>query len=74
MVSGWTIIRGLRLVVGLVLMWEGIRTGNFSLAVLGFAFALMPLLNVGCGSATGCAAQAKKPEGQEISFEEIKNK
>lgn len=70
----WTFIRALRLVVGLILIYEGIRAGNWGMTAIGVGFTLLPLMNVGCGTSTGCGVQTKRDVGQEISFEEIKNK
>ena len=51
--KNWNIIRLLRLVVGVFVIIQGIIAQEWLFVFLGGLFALMPLMNVGCG-ASGC--------------------
>ena len=56
----WNIIRLLRLLVGIFVMIQAVISGEWVFIFLGGLFALMPLMNVGCG-ASGCQIpQTKK--------------
>ncbi len=72
----WDFMRIFRLVIGIIVLIQGIQAGQWMLAALGGFFALMPLLNVGCCGASGCAtptARSTKKDAH-ITYEEIKAK
>lgn len=80
LMSGWNIMRILRLAMGAYALWEGFRTMQVVLIIAGFLLALMALMNVGCCGTT-CYSQpitrSKKPtdannQPTEITFEEVK--
>ena len=75
--TNWNIFRILRLALGLFLMTEAIRTGNWFMTVFAAAMIIMPLLNIGCGAGGNCAVPDQKPSGEhtdELEFEEVKSK
>ncbi|SJZ45934.1 hypothetical protein [Sediminibacterium ginsengisoli] len=50
----WNIIRLLRLAFGIFIVIRGILAGEWLLALAGVVLSLMPLLNIGCCSTSGC--------------------
>ncbi|HUH51277.1 MAG TPA: hypothetical protein VLZ11_04200 [Flavobacterium sp.] len=71
--KNWNFTRVLRLVMGIFIVVQGFINQEWFFVILGALFTLMPLLNIGCGSA-GCAVPKqttanKKPET--ITYEEI---
>lgn len=52
--QSWNLMRILRLGIGLLVVGQGIYAGDYLFVLLGGLFALMPLLNVGCGSSASC--------------------
>lgn len=72
--SGWSAIRVIRLVAGLVLLGEGIRIGDLAMALAGGIFAVLPLFNVGLCSTSSCAVPQKRNDNiEDVTFEEIKD-
>ncbi|MBL7788849.1 MAG: hypothetical protein JNL75_03315 [Chitinophagales bacterium] len=45
----WSFMRVIRLLLGILLLVQGILAHQWMVAMLGFGFALMPLWNLGCG-------------------------
>jgi hypothetical protein len=51
----WSFMRVLRLLMGVFLIVQGIVAHQYIAVILGLGFALMPLLNLGCGcSGSSC--------------------
>lgn len=70
-------MRIIRLVLGIVIIVQGIQAQQWMLVVLGGLFTLMPLFNIGCCSTTGCDTtyRARKTiEKEDITYEEVKSK
>ncbi|MCP2039023.1 hypothetical protein [Chryseobacterium sp. HSC-36S06] len=75
--TNWNIFRILRLALGLFLMTEAIRTGNWFMTVFATAMIIMPLLNIGCCAGGNCAVTDSKSSGsdaEEVEFEEVQSK
>lgn len=72
--KNWNIIRFLRLIVGVFVVVQGIISKEWMFVFLGGLFALMPLMNVGCGALDCQTPRYKntKEEQDEIHYEEIK--
>lgn len=76
--SQWNAMRIIRLVLGVVIVIQGLSTNDYAIALLGGLFTLMPLLNVGCCGTNGCSTtpiQRKRNTTsgtEDISFEEVK--
>lgn len=72
--SRWNWVRIIRLIAGIWVIAEGVRVGEWWFVGLGALFALMPIMNVGCG-ATGCAVPRSRTNPadrqQRITFEEV---
>lgn len=67
-------MRALRLVIGVLVLAQGLSTGEWIFAILGALFALMPLFNIGCGTTSQCASPSRNVGRQtnDTNFEEIK--
>lgn len=75
--KNWNIFRILRLALGLFLMTEAIRIGNWFMTVFAAAMIIMPLLNIGCCAGGNCAVPDSKSSGSdadEVEFEEVQSK
>lgn len=54
--KGYSILRWIRLVAGIIVIGEAFRTGEFIVSAIGFALVFMALTKVGCDPAgTTCA-------------------
>ncbi len=57
----WSFMRVLRLLMGVFLIVQGIVAHQYMAVILGSGFALMPLLNLGCGcEGSSCAINESK--------------
>ncbi len=74
--QGWNITRIFRLVLGIVILIQGVKANDWMFILLGAGFAAMPLFNVGCCSNGSCETPIRKTEAVEsqkdVKFEEIK--
>lgn len=52
--EGWNVMRLLRLILGIIIIVQGIQGSDWSFILLGSLFSLMPIFNVGCCGASGC--------------------
>jgi hypothetical protein len=51
----WSFMRIIRLFMGVFLIFQGIVASQYIAVILGLGFALIPLLNLGCGcSGSSC--------------------
>lgn len=78
--TGWSFVRGLRLVLGAVILVQSIVTKQYAIGLFGGLFMFQALLNMGCGMAGGCGMptrttnlNGKLTEG-EVEYEEVKGK
>ena len=72
--QNWTLLRALRLAVGLLLMAEALRSQNWFMTAAAEVFIIMPLLNIGCCNNGGCGIQADKVTAKpqkETDYEEV---
>ena len=71
----WSFMRALRLVLGGVILVQGIMVHEVPYAVIGGLLMLMAIANIGC-SGGGCGVpmrSMKVPSNKTIEFEEIKS-
>lgn len=76
-ISNWTIWRFVRLGLGIFLLMEGIIMNAWFMVILGAYFAVLPVLNIGCGSCVtnekcGVARDEINSEKTSLDFKEIK--
>ena len=67
-------MRVLRLVAGIFVITQGVLEREWVFIVLGAVFSLMPLLNMGCCSTSGCNVPLRRSNenSKDINFEEVK--
>ena len=73
LLTGWNFIRLIRLALGIFIIVHGIQSNDWSFIALGALFTVMPLLNIGCCSTTGCNLHASKNSKkiENIPYEDI---
>jgi hypothetical protein len=72
--ANWNAMRVLRLVLGVVVMVQGVNNGEALYFVLGGMLVLMALANAGYCGAGGCAVDTRRnrvKEEKEIVYEEV---
>lgn len=71
--SNWTIIRVIRLLLGLAVIVQAVVLKDTLLGVAGLLFSSMALFNRGCCGQAGCATTAKEPSksNTETTYEEV---
>ena len=70
--SNWSIIRFLRLVIGLVIIIQAVMAGDILFGLAGLLFTGMAVFNAGCCGTRTCAAPVKKDSSsKDISYEEV---
>ncbi|MFD1629824.1 hypothetical protein [Pseudopedobacter beijingensis] len=73
--SKWNFMRIIRLVLGIVIIVQGIQAQQWMLVALGGLFTLMPLFNIGCCGTAGCSinySSRKNTKTEDITYEEVK--
>ncbi len=72
--KNWNLMRVIRLVFGVYVIVQGVSNHDMSYLLIGSLFTLMPVLNIGCCSTSGCATPNRKNEvtTEEISYEEVR--
>lgn len=66
-------MRVLRLALGIFIIGQGIVAKDWTFIALGGLFSLMPLLNVGCCSVSGCMPIRKNNGNiEDVSYEEVR--
>lgn len=71
--SNWTVMRFLRLAMGIAILAQAVMAKDMLFALAGIIFTAMPVFNVGCCGAAGCAALPPKKQNttKEIMYEEV---
>ena len=75
LLQNWNIIRIIRIIMGIGIMYQGFSVGDKSIGFLGLIFTLLPLFNQGCCGVGGCETPTKnisKNYSQELKYEEVK--
>lgn len=73
--SNWNLSRVIRLGFGILIIADGVNKANWQMATLGGLFALLPILNIGCGFGGNCGVPVSKKavaEPKEITYEEVR--
>lgn len=72
--KNWNFMRLLRLALGVFIVVQGILQSDWAFILLGTAFSLTPLFNIGCCGTQACQVpiEKRKAKSGEVSFEEIK--
>ncbi len=71
--TNWSIMRFLRLGIGIAILAQAVLARDVMFAFLGILFTVMPLFNVGCCGTNGCyvPTQKKSESVKDISYEEV---
>lgn len=73
--SGWNFMRIFRLVLGLIILAQGIWGHDLLSSGMGIFLSLMAVLNTGCcgvyGCDTGSSNKYIKPDPKAIEYEEV---
>ena len=71
--SNWTLMRFLRLGMGIAILVQAILAKDFGFAIAGIIFTALPVFNIGCCGTAGCAVPPKKEPGtsKKITYEEV---
>lgn len=79
LISNWNFFRVVRLLMGIYILIDGARNGQWFFAFIGLILVLLPLLNIGCCATGNCALpkdNLDSTEEDDLIYEEvqIKNK
>jgi hypothetical protein len=71
--SNWSLMRFLRLAMGIAILVQAVIAKDMLFAFAGIIFTAMPVFNVGCCGTAGCAATPVKDSDttQKITYEEV---
>jgi hypothetical protein len=58
----WSLIRAVRLLIGLALLYQAFLSGSLMLIVLALILCILPIINVGCGTGACATHNNKKIE------------
>lgn len=73
--SNWTFMRALRLVLGIIIVVEAVMAKDMIFGLVGLFFSGMALFNAGCCGTGACYTPVKKDTNinntKDISYEEV---
>ena len=75
LLSGWNLNRGIRLILGIAILFQYFEQKDFFIAMISVMLILQAVFNVGCCGSGNCAVETRKTKSQAIedtTFEEIK--
>lgn len=73
--SGWNLNRGIRLILGIAILFQYFEQKDVFIAMISIMLILQAVFNVGCCGSGNCAVETRDRKSQSIedtSFEEIK--
>jgi hypothetical protein len=72
--KSWGFMRLLRLVLGILIIVQGVVAGDWLFAGAGLLLSLMPIMNIGCCGTSGCDTPVRKTNinTEEVSYEEVR--
>lgn len=74
LLNNWTLLRFIRLALGIIIIVQGVIAGSALFALAGILFTGMALFNTGCCATDNCRAGKKitvKENTHEIKYEEV---
>ena len=75
LLNNWSVMRGLRLVLGLIAFVQSFIQKDITLGIIAGFLLLTAIANVGCCGSNGCAVNFKNSKNKkEIEYEELDNK
>jgi len=73
--ANWNLMRALRLILGLIIIVQGIQQKELMYAFAGILLSGMAIANIGCCGVGGCNVPSRKEDkeliNKEITYEEI---
>ena len=73
--SNWNFMRALRLILGVIIIVQGLQQKEFMYAFAGVLLSGMAIANIGCCGVGGCNVHTRKTDkeliNKEITYEEI---
>lgn len=73
--NNWSVMRGLRLVMGLIALVQAVIQKDLTLGVIAGFLLLTAVANIGCCGSRGCAVDyCNWKKESEIVYEELDNK
>lgn len=73
--TDWSVMRGLRLVMGVIALVQSIIQKDITLGIIAGFLLLTAIANVGCCGSRGCAVNyCNRKKESEVVFEELDNK
>ena len=73
--NNWSVMRGLRLVIGLTALVQSIIQKDITLGIIAGFLLLTAIANVGCCGTRGCAVDySNRKKQSEVAHEELDNK
>lgn len=71
--SNWDFMRFVRLGLGIAIIVQSVIARDWMMGMMGVLFTSMPVFNIGCCGASGCATPVKKDiePTKEITYEEV---
>lgn len=70
--SNWTLIRFLRLGIGIAIIVQAVMAKDMLFSLAGILFTGMAVFNAGCCGTSACAVPIKKNSGsKDITYEEV---
>jgi hypothetical protein len=74
---GWNVMRVIRLVLGLIILVQGIMARDAMYGFFGVFLTFLALVNVGCCGVGGCSVpsvSSRQNKNKEIDYEEVGTK
>jgi hypothetical protein len=72
--SNWNFMRLVRLGLGIFILVQSVMLKDWSMGLLGVLFTIMPVFNIGCCGAGGCATKPQKnasADTKDTTYEEV---
>ncbi|ASU36408.1 hypothetical protein [Mucilaginibacter xinganensis] len=70
--SNWSFSRALRMVMGIVILYQAITTGEILIGLAGLLFTAMAVFNAGCCGSECYVPLKKEPaNSKEVTYDEI---
>lgn len=71
--SNWSLIRAVRLVLGVIIVIQGFIQKDYLFAFLGTLFAVLAFANIGCCGTSGCNTNiySVNTKEKEVQYEEV---
>jgi hypothetical protein len=72
--ENWDLMRVLRLAIGIFIIVQSVVSKDWLFVGAGVLLSLMPIMNIGCCSASGCNTPVSKSNKkvEDITYEEVR--